>query len=593
MFTFCIPVEAHRAKDLEKTLMSLTLQTDQDFKVSVTCDTEPDNEVRAIIEKYKSLDIKYKLVLQKNFQRQNRNESVKQADTDYIWLLDCDIPVLTIEAARTVNGLLNPYTVYTVALFDSRLSPAQFNVSAGNKSAHEVVELLTKNLKDSDFDGLGMFYQLTKKPFQTNHIADNMPIMPKALYEVVGGIHPHYHGWGGEKHEFCLKLKRLARDRAINIFHIPSIRTVHIPHTSIHRKNAKLRAHNHKRFNYIQFGLEHGYLYIQKDIDEMKKKLPPIPIDNKKIGSSVWDQLYAHYKYGIDELCVDGHNIKIDPMNPLKNLLNPASISKDMIYRMMPTRKGKPEILVGITTRNRPQFFQQTIESLLESLDEHYSYRFVIADDNSTCEAENRKIAATIPYPTDYIFAKQRIGIHANNNVIFRKSGEFNYDLGFCMDDDLLFKKGWTDLYYDAYRDTGFPHYCLFDPQTSISIRYSLGSPVIDKINNTKIIAHAPHIVQGAFFTFNKLMIATIGGMDAANFGLTSNGHVDYTIRARRAGFMPDRGFDYFFDVYGGARFVCLNLRDYVPASSKDGKDKSQKFFDKVARDAGRIKVAL
>lgn len=593
MFTFCIPVEAHRSKDLEKTLMSLTLQEDKDFKVAVTCDTEPDNEVRKIIKKYSSaLDIKYKLVLQVNFQRQNRNESVKLADTDYIWLLDCDIPVLTKDASKTVNGLLNPYTVYTVSLFDCKLTPSRFNASADSLNPQEVVNLLTSNLKDSDFDGLGMFYGLTDHPFQTNHVADNMPIMPKKVYEVVGGIHPHYHGWGGEKHEFCLKLKRLARDRAIDIFHIPSIRTVHIPHVSIHRNNVKLKNQNRRRFNHIQFGLEHGYLYIQREIEEMKKKLDPIPIP-PVIDKTLLNKIYNHYKYGIDTFNINGKTIQVDPVNPLQPLSRIMDVDgRSFIYNISSTRR-KPKIVIGITTRNRPDFFRSTVNSLLASLSKGYHYHFIIADDNSKCIDENKAIFDTIPYSKEYIYAEKRIGIHANNNAIFRAALTKSFDFGFCLDDDLFFTKGWIDLYYNAYTDSGYSHFCLFDPQTSMSISYSLSEPFITKVRNTKIIAHARNIVQGALMTFDRKMLDTIGGMDAVNYGLTSIGHVDYTIRARRAGFMPDYGFEHFFDVYGGARYVCLNLENYKAANDREGKEKSQAFFNKTHRDPARIKVML
>lgn len=594
MFTFCIPVEAHRAKDLGKTLMSLTLQEDKDFKVAITCDTAPDDEVRKIIKKYsKDLSISYKLVLQKNFQRQNRNESVKLADTDYIWLLDCDIPVLTKDASRTVNRLLQPHNVYTVSLFDCRLSPTRFNQMAEGKSAHEVVNILTDNLKDSDFDGLGLFYDLTKKPFQTNHVADNMPIMTKELYQIVGGIHPHYHGWGGEKHEFCLKLKRLARDRAINIFHIPSIRTVHIPHVSIHRSNNKLKAQNRRRFNHIQFGLEHGYLYIQKEIDEMKTKISPLPVPEHLKTKTLYDQLYNYYKYGIDHFVVDNKKIYVDPVNPLKPLAKYCDSSKPFIYTTASSgHKHKPKIVIGITTRNRPEMLESTIASLLASLEKQYNYHFILADDNSSCRDKNMEIFEKIPYSKEYTYAQTRIGIHANNNAILKRALRQSFDFGFCLDDDLIFKPGWISLYYNAYLDTGYSHFCNFDPQTSISISYTI-SPFIVKVKNTEIISHAKNIVQGALFTFNRKMLDTIGGMDADNYGLTSIGHVDYTIRARRAGFMPDYGFEHFFDVYGGAKFVCLNLENYKPANDRAGKDKSQAFFNKTHRDPRRIKVDL
>jgi glycosyltransferase involved in cell wall biosynthesis len=210
--------------------------------------------------------------------------------------------------------------------------------------------------------------------------------------------------------------------------------------------------------------------------------------------------------------------------------------------------------LLAITTFNRIHYLKQTIESW--NATKNKDWIVVVADDGST--------DGTLKYLKSIncdIIINNRRGIHHQTNSIFKYCENLDFEIGFKIDDDLLFKKsGWDDLYCESSKT--FDHLVFHDPLWK-RVKHKK-EPII--LDNLECKAHWDD-TQGALWTFTPKVIATVGYFDLKNFGLCGFGHRDYTFRCCKAGFNV---FENIFDIKNSNEYIELNKKNYISAPDRD-----------------------
>lgn len=193
------------------------------------------------------------------------------------------------------------------------------------------------------------------------------------------------------------------------------------------------------------------------------------------------------------------------------------------------------------------------LKRLMESFALHrelgFEYEMIIADDGSsdgTLDYLNNFQLENIPV---HVVRNNRQGIHHQFNTIVNMLQSMSYDVCFKCDDDIQFiKKGWEAAYLEGIGSTGFDHLCYFNKKWRP--RKNLRNPVR---KNNLISYCRGQDVQGAFFTITPRVIEKIGFMDTRNFGFRGVGHIDYTLRACRAGFNE---IENPFDIKGSDLYI-------------------------------------
>lgn len=249
------------------------------------------------------------------------------------------------------------------------------------------------------------------------------------------------------------------------------------------------------------------------------------------------------------------------------------------------------KIVIAITTFNRLNRFSNLFSSLIRTLDKKNRCEIIIADDGST--------DGTIEYIEDliiedlpiFLIKNKRQGIHHQFNTIVRKLEELDFDYCFKCDDDIEFiKPGWDDLYIKAIKESGYDHICHYDK--SWRSNKNLKNPVVigDLISFCKA-----KDVQGAFFTLTPKVIKEVGYMDIENFGFRGVGHVDYTLRACRAGF---NNINSPFDIINSNEYIKHQKEDYKSAMDIDVQnalenDEESRRKYKLIFDENRLYIPL
>ncbi|MEQ8927624.1 MAG: glycosyltransferase [Fulvivirga sp.] len=213
--------------------------------------------------------------------------------------------------------------------------------------------------------------------------------------------------------------------------------------------------------------------------------------------------------------------------------------------------------ILAITTFNRSHFLKKLIDSFVASITS--KWLIIIADDGSTDGTLEYLKELKIPDIPIMVINNDRQGVHHQFNTIVRELEKIDFDYCFKCDDDIEFiKPGWEELYINAIEKSGYHHLCHFD--SSWRPEKSLNPPK----KEGPLISHCKgEDVQGAFFTLTPEVIKKVGYMDVENFGFRGVGHIDYTLRACRAGF---NDFEHPFDVQRSNEYILHQKDDYKSA---------------------------
>ncbi len=216
-------------------------------------------------------------------------------------------------------------------------------------------------------------------------------------------------------------------------------------------------------------------------------------------------------------------------------------------------------LIHGITTFNRLDYLKNQIETWLSTIDRDHRWVLIVADDGSIDgTVEYLKCLQIEDVEIKSIFNTRR-GIHHQVNQILKECHEIPFDVGFMAEDDIFFKRpGWDDLYISSMKTSGFDHLVYFN---KLWVRGQYGPTFHDQ---TRCVYDEERKVQsevaafptmGSFWTFTEEVLRRVGYFDCVNFGISGNGHTDYTIRCCRVNFNNEQTL---FDALRSTDYVAL-----------------------------------
>ncbi len=247
----------------------------------------------------------------------------------------------------------------------------------------------------------------------------------------------------------------------------------------------------------------------------------------------------------------------------------------DSLSRLLaeqPAKRGrpkvrKPRILVGVTTYNRVDYIGKFLESFLATKSKDLHHTLIVADDGSTDGTIELVKSLSVDASTDVVLIQNRgVGIAGQTNAILYAAKHLQFDLGFEADDDISFKKpGWDVAYLNAVQRSGLGHLVFHDNSWKKGNRRRRR----DELRSSTDARGA----MGCLWTFTQDVLNRVGFFDEQNFPIRGHAHLDFTLRACRAGFNEA---DTLWDLAEAKSFVALAPReDYV--QSFDWKSKTAK----------------
>lgn len=236
--------------------------------------------------------------------------------------------------------------------------------------------------------------------------------------------------------------------------------------------------------------------------------------------------------------------------------------SSNIIYKNIKSRLNKKLFILGITTFNRSNYLNDTLDTLLRNLSENIDYILIISDGNSKDDTidliKSKKLNVNVSL---IIISNSLHFIYRQSNSILQYSLNFNFDFGFLMNDDLIFlNDNWDVLYYNAYNESNYDHLVYFDKNEK-----KVDHEIIHNKFNLCSFSTGKNC-QGALFTFTKRLINSVGYFDESNFKIRGHSHIDYTLRCCRTGL---NNIDTLYDLKDSNKYIKLNSNLYVSSFQK------------------------
>lgn len=243
-----------------------------------------------------------------------------------------------------------------------------------------------------------------------------------------------------------------------------------------------------------------------------------------------------------------------------KNVLPHTNVSQNQEYRV----EGIKNVVFAITTYNRLSYLKNTIETWNNTKSSSFKWHLIIADDGSNDGTIEYLRNLHIENVETYILEHNRQGVHHQVNQILRLCNELNFDFGFKVDDDLVFKEhGWDELYIHAAVHTGFHHLIFYDRKWG---EKRSPRPCVQHQSGLLECCTDSEEIQGALWTFTPQIIKDVGYYDLQQFGVCGYGHTDYSFRCCRAGF---NDIQQPYDAVNSNQYVELVKTNYTESPNE------------------------
>lgn len=246
-----------------------------------------------------------------------------------------------------------------------------------------------------------------------------------------------------------------------------------------------------------------------------------------------------------------------------KNYTFAGKLDETFIFKEdIKPRKHDKLFILGITTYNRSSYLNDTLLSLIETLDEGNDYLIVIADGCSKDKTDETINNIKFNENISVVIIKNALHyIYRQSNSILSYSTNFDFNFGFILNDDILFlKKGWISKYYNAYIRNKIDHLVYFD------INFKKSDHTYYNSNKTLISYVIAKNCQGALFTFTQKVINDVGYFDEENFKIRGHSHIDFTIRCCRMNF---NNINMLYDIVDSNSYIKLSNRQYISSFIK------------------------
>ena len=226
------------------------------------------------------------------------------------------------------------------------------------------------------------------------------------------------------------------------------------------------------------------------------------------------------------------------------------------------------KIIYGLTTYNRKGYLENHIKTWYDTIDKKQEWTLYINDDGS--DDGSKEYIENLSFGDVNIvknFAKRR-GVHYGINKILQYSEKEEFDFGFKAEDDIFFKKdGWENIYISASKKTGYKHLAFVDRKWAekYTTAILLKTPIQNKKKSIEAKISNAYNAYGCFWTFTPDIIKKVGYIDVENFGLSGNGHTDYTLRCCNLGYNNRKPF---YDAIDSELYIEMIRDDYHCAAT-------------------------
>ena len=194
------------------------------------------------------------------------------------------------------------------------------------------------------------------------------------------------------------------------------------------------------------------------------------------------------------------------------------------------TGDPRPRLVLGVTSFNRVEYVGRLLETFAQTRSEEFAWTVIVADDGSS-DGTWTFLSSYEPDDFDLILIRNHgARIAGQTNTIFMAAEAIGFDFGFKADDDIFFDKpGWDRLYYQASVETGMDHLVYHN---------SSWKPAAHLLRRPGLVSQTTGLgALGCFFTFTPRLLSSVGLFDEMSFPVRGYSHLDYTMRACRAGF--------------------------------------------------------
>lgn len=223
------------------------------------------------------------------------------------------------------------------------------------------------------------------------------------------------------------------------------------------------------------------------------------------------------------------------------------------LFEVQHERKpGRRRLVMGVTTLNRLPYIRRFVETFNATRSPEYEWVLVVGDDGSTDGTLDYLRALELPDLTVVVVANKKRSVAGQTNTIFMVAARLSFDFGFKCDDDIYFtESGWDEAYLRDAELSGFDHLVLHDTAWKPAEH--------DRTRDGLVSAVPARSAMGCMWTFTPRLLERIGVFDEHNFRLRGHAHLDFTLRACRAGFNESDGL---WDSAAGTSKVAMWPRD-------------------------------
>ncbi len=260
------------------------------------------------------------------------------------------------------------------------------------------------------------------------------------------------------------------------------------------------------------------------------------------------------------------------------------------------------KLVFGVKTYNRKDYLQSCLTTWLDTRNPDHHWVVIIADDGSTDGTLEYLETLTLPHKV-HIIRNHRRYTAGQTNSIFERCSRSGFDVGFNVDDDVVFlRRGWDDLYLGAMEESGYQHLSYLHKAywESVQARRDPGfvriPPLIDETGTLEGLTDV-YRCMGAFFTFTPEVLQRVGPADEFNFPVHGEWDIDYSARCAGAGF---NSIEPFWDARGSNDYIEVQNsidKKYRCASPKNLEYMAAKREEEIHRrltiiyDANRIRL--
>jgi len=318
------------------------------------------------------------------------------------------------------------------------------------------------------------------------------------------------------------------------------------------------------------------------------KILEKIKLFNKPFDSDCLTQ------FNKDKLYIINPNLIIANLDNVSTILNRKRINDYKLFRWnlnnyikLPyientitlienKNNNKTHFYIGITSFKRDNYLKETLNSLILTLNNDYFFTILIAKGLDLLDKEDKNFEnylkeifnkfTNVNLIINYSYLHY---IYYSSNYILKYSNNINYDFGFILNDDILFKNDWYIEYYKSSIKNNIQHLCwLENNNNTVYI-------------NEKKLKHKGDVLKsnGVLLTFNKNVVDKVGYFNETEYKVRGQSHLEWSFRCCNAGFNNKYTF---YDIINSKDLISLNTKNYTTGiSNTPYLDKVIHFVDK------------